>query len=135
LIEAFHHKRRRRLSVLNTRPEHDRLIEVLRSCGKPMICAFEATGDYHRPIAWRLIEASFEVRLVSSMALARTREALHNGWDKNDPRDAQVILHMLRIGATQRYHDPIRAGINDVQELSETHEPIAKAKTEIQHRI
>ena len=32
------------------------------------------------------------------MALARTREALHNGWDKNDPRDAQVILHMLRIG-------------------------------------
>ena len=38
------------------------------------------------------------------MALARTREAPHNGWDKNDPRDAQVILHMLRIGAaTQRY--------------------------------
>jgi hypothetical protein len=29
------------------------------------------------------------------MALARTREALHNGWDKNDPKDAQVILHML----------------------------------------
>jgi len=21
------------------------------------------------------------------MALARTREALHNGWDKNDPKD------------------------------------------------
>jgi transposase len=133
--EASHHKRRRRLSVLNTRAEHDRLIEVLRAYGKPVICAFEATGDYHRPIAWRLIEASFEVRLVSSMALARTREALHNGWDKNDPRDAQVILHMLRIGATQRYHDPIRAGINDVQELSKTHEAIAKAKTEIQHRI
>jgi hypothetical protein len=69
------------------------------------------------------------------MALARTREALHNGWDKNDPRDAQVILHMLRIGATQRYHDPLRAGINDVQELSKTHEAIAKAKTEIQHRM
>jgi transposase len=100
-----------------------------------VICAFEATGNYHRPIAWRLIEAGFDVRLVSSMALARTREALHNGWDKNDPRDAQVILHMLRIGATQRYHDPLRAGINDVQELSKTHEAIAKAKTEIQHRI
>ena len=35
----------------------------------------------------------------SITALARTREALHNGWDKNDPKDAQVILHMLRIGA------------------------------------
>ena len=103
--------------------------------GRPVICAFEATGNYHRPLAWRLIEAGFEVRLVSSMALARTREALHNGWDKNDPKDAQVILHMLRIGATQRYHDPLVAGINDVQELSKTHEAISRAKTEIQHRI
>jgi hypothetical protein len=75
------------------------------------------------------------VRLVSSLALARTREALHNSWDKNDPKDAQVILHMLRIQATQVYHDPLRAGINDVQELSKTHEAIARAKTEIQHRI
>jgi len=71
---------------------------------------------------------------VSSLALARTREALHNSWDKNDPKDAQVILHMLGIQATQRYHDPLRAGINDVQELSKTHEAIARAKTEIQHR-
>lgn len=49
--------------------------------------------------------------------------------------DAQVILHMLRIQATQVYHDPLRAGINDVQELSKTHEAIARAKTEIQHRM
>ncbi len=69
------------------------------------------------------------------MALARTREALHNGWDKNDPKDAQVILHMLQIGATQCYHDPLAAGINDAQELSKTHEAISRAKTEIQHRI
>jgi transposase len=135
LIEASHRNRRRRLSVLNTRAEHNRLIEVLRAYGKPVIWAFEAIGNHHRPIAWRLIEAGFDVRLVSSMALARPREALHNGWDKNDPRDAQIILHMLRIGATQRYHDPLRAGINDVQELSKAHEAVAKAKTEIQHRI
>ena len=42
---------------------------------------------------------------------------------------------MLKIQATQVYHDPLRAGINDVQELSKTHEAIARAKTEIQHRI
>lgn len=87
-----------------------------------MVCAFEATGNYHRPIVWRLAEAGFEVRLVSSLALARTREALNNSWDKNDPKDAQVMLHMLRIQATQVYHGPLRAGINDVQELSKTHE-------------
>jgi transposase len=135
LIEAPNHKRRRRLPVLNSRAEHDRLIELLQTYGRPVVCGFEATGNYHRPIAWRLAEAGFEVRLVSSLALARTREALHNSWDKNDPKDAQVILHMLRIQATQRYHDPLRAGINDVQELSKTHEAIARAKTEIQHRI
>ena len=39
---------------------------------------------------------------------------------------------MLRIGATQVYYDPLKAGINDVQELSKTQETIAKAKTEIQ---
>ena len=75
------------------------------------------------------------MRLISSLALARTREALHNGWDKNDPKDAQVILHMLRIGASQRYHDPLAAGINDIQEVSKTHEAISKAKTEVLHRI
>jgi transposase len=135
LIEVAGNASRRRLSVLNTRAEHDRFIALLRAYGMPVICAFEATGNYHRPLAWRLAEAGFEVRLVSSMAPARTREALHNGWDKNDPRDAQVILHMLRIGASQRFHDPFAVGINDVQELSKTHEAIAKAKTEIQHRL
>lgn len=135
LIEDSSHKRRRRLQILNNRSDHDRLIEVLQTYGRLVVCGFEATGNYHRPIAWRLAEAGFEVRLVSSLALARTREALHNSWDKNDPKDAQVILHMLRIQATQVYHDPLRAGINDVQELSKTHEAIARAKTEIQHRI
>jgi hypothetical protein len=60
---------------------------------------------------------------------------LHNGWDKNDPKDAQVILHMLRIGATQRYVDPLAAGINDLQELSKTHETISRMKTQTWHRI
>ena len=132
LIEIPGCQRRRRLTVLNNRVEHDRLITTLAAYDRRVVCAFEATGNYHRPLAWRLIEAGFETRLVSSMALARTREALHNGWDKNDPKDAQVILHMLRIGATQRFHDPLIAGINDVQELSKTHEAISKAKTEIQ---
>lgn len=42
----------------------------------------------------------------------------------------RVILHMLRIGATQRYVDPLAAGINDLQEMSKTHEAISKAKTQ-----
>ena len=127
--------RRRRLTVLNTRAEHDRLVEILRGYAAPVVVGFEATGDYHRTLAWRLADAGFQMRLISSVALARTREALHNGWDKNDPKDAQVILHMLGIGLVQRYNDPLIADINDVQELSKTHDAIARMKTETLHRI
>jgi transposase len=135
LIEFPGKMRRRRLVVPNTKAEHDRLVDLLHSFGQPVVARFEATGNYHRPLAFRLLEAGVTLRLVSSVALARTREALHNGWDKNDPKDAQVILHMLKIGATQTYLDPIRAGINDIQELSKTHEIVSKAKTELWHRL
>ncbi|MFT5870748.1 MAG: hypothetical protein ACI8TF_002876 [Paracoccaceae bacterium] len=60
------------------------------------------------------------------MALARTREALNNSWDKNDTKDAQVILHMMEIGNEQFYHDPLMSGTNDLQERS---------KTELWHRV
>ena len=42
---------------------------------------------------------------------------------------------MLRIGAAKPYHDPLAHGINDIQELSMTHEVVSKAKTEALHRI
>ena len=85
-----------------------------------MIAGFEATGNYHRPLAYRLLAAGVSLRLVSSVALARTREALHNSWDKNEPKDAQVILHMLRIGATQVYFDPRRRGARLSSETTPT---------------
>ena len=103
------HQRRRRLTILSTRADHDRLVETLTALRRPVVIGFEPTGNYHRSLAHRLIAAGFEARLISSMALARTREALHNGWDKNDPKDAQVILHMLRIGASTVYSDPVRS--------------------------
>jgi transposase len=84
LIETPGISRPHRLVVLNTRVEHDRFIDRLSHIGRPVIVGFEATGNYHRPLAYRLLKAGFELRLVSSVALARTREALHNGWDKND---------------------------------------------------
>jgi len=135
LIDPGPGMRRRRLTVLNTRAEHDRLVATLAGLGKPVIVGFEPTGNYHRGLVHRLIAAGFEARLISSMALARTREALHNGWDKNDPKDAQVILHMLRIGASTVYSDPGYGRLNDLQELSKTHDMVSRAKTELWHRL
>lgn len=135
LIERPDKNRRQRLKILNASNDMDRLVRHLQDLARPVQVGFEPTGNYHRPLAWRLLKAGFELRLISSVALARTREALHNGWDKNDPKDAQVILYMLRTDNTQQYTDPLEHGINDWQELSKTHEVISKAKTEAMHRL
>jgi transposase len=90
LIEVPGKKRRRRLTIQSTRGNYDRLTTLLTDYRRPIRIAFEATGNYHRVLAHHLGQAGFELKLVSSVALARTREALINSWDKNDPKDAQV---------------------------------------------
>ncbi|MBG6146083.1 transposase [Labrenzia sp. EL_142] len=128
-------KRRRRLTIMNTLEDFERLAGFIAGYQMPVRIGFEATGNYHRPLAYHLGQVGFDLRLVSSVALARTREALHNSWDKNDPKDAQVILHMLEIGAVQFFHDPLVNGTADIQELSKTHEIVSRSKTELWHRI
>ena len=111
-------KRRRRLTVLNQMEDFQRLITSLARYGRPVRAAFEATGNDHRALAYHLATAGFEVKRVSSVALARNREALHNSWDKRDPKDAQVILHRIEIGNEQFCQGPLVRGTNDIQELS-----------------
>lgn len=98
LIERQQGGRRRRMTAMATKEDDDGFAEQLAAIGCPIVVRFEATGNYHRILAHRLLTAGFERRLITSVALARTREALDNGWDKNDSKDAQVILHMLSIG-------------------------------------
>lgn len=135
LISIPGKKRRRRLTITNTLEDFQRLATSLASYELPVRIGFEATGNYHRALAHHLGQAGFDLKLVSSVGLARTREALHNSWDKNDPKDAQVILHMLEIGAVQFFHDPLVTGTADIQEMSKTHEIVSRSKTELWHRI
>lgn len=67
------------MTVLATKADYDGLAEQLAAISRPVVVGFEATGNYHRALAHRLLTAGFELRLISSVALARTREALHNG--------------------------------------------------------
>jgi hypothetical protein len=69
------------------------------------------------------------------MVLTRTREAIHNSWDKNDPKDAQVIWHSLKTRLGQIWHDPLTNGINDSQDLSKTHHQITLARTRVWHSL
>jgi transposase len=127
--------RRRRMTVRNQRADFQHLADYLRSLGAECLIALEPTADYHRCLAYFLFSQGFELRLASSLSVARTREALHNSWDKNDPKDAQVILHLLRNRNTQRFYDPVIEGTNDLQELSKTHHQVSLRKTRLQHSL
>src|SRR3546814_12644675 len=112
-----------------TKADYDRLADELTAIGRPVIVGFEATGNYHRTLAHRLLTAGFELRLISSVALARTREALHHCWDKNHSKDAPDTLHMLRIGANHPYVDTLPSGLNALPKMSHTHATISTRKT------
>jgi transposase len=121
--------------VANTREEHMSLCCFLASHQLPVTIALEPTADFHRPIAFVLADAGFNVHLASSLACARVREALYNSWDKHDRKDARVILHLLEQGMTRPFHDPLRAGYLDVQELSNTYHQIAQARSRCLHSL
>lgn len=124
LIEPSGGGRRRHFSDRQHSGRLPRPGRVPAPARRTTVVGFEATGNYHRAIALFLYQQGFELRLIPTLALARTREALRNSWDKNDPKDAKVILHLLRTGVSQTWHDPLLNGTNDAQELSKTHHQI-----------
>jgi len=70
--------RRRAVRVANSAHEIERLVSDLRRLTAPCQIAFEPTGDYHRAVMHRLGQAGFHLRQVSSLAVARMRDALFN---------------------------------------------------------
>jgi transposase len=126
---------RHRFKMANAAEDFDRLTAFLDRLGGRVRVALEPTGDYHRAIAHRLATSGAEVVSVSSVAQSRFREAMFNSWDKNDPKDAAVILEMLKQGRVQRYIDPMLAGHHDLQELSKTYYQVSRARTKVQHSI
>lgn len=127
--------KRKKMIVRNQHSDFRQLAVYLHSLKGTCQIALEPTADYHRCLAYFLKTQGFEVRQVSSIAVSRTREALHNSWDKNDPKDAQVILHLLRNGNTQRFYDPVVEQTNDLEELSKTHFQVSLRKTRLQHSL
>jgi transposase len=126
---------RHRFKMMNTADDFDRLIGFIRGLGGPARAGLEPTGDYHRALAHRLALAGIEVVSISSVAQCRFREAMFNSWDKNDPKDASVILEMLKQGMVQTYVDPMIAGHHDLQELSKTYYQVSRARSRLLHSI
>lgn len=128
-------EQRKKFRIGNHKADFDRFGAYLSGLGMPCHIAFEATGNYHRPLASFLHNQGFKLYLVSSIATARTREALYSTWDKNDAKDARIILHLLKTGATQIYHDPLIHNYNDLQEIANTYQQVSLRKTRLLHSI
>ncbi|WP_046077959.1 IS110 family transposase [Halomonas sp. HG01] len=123
------------LKMPNTRAGHDDLIRFLQQQKAPVLAVLEPTADFHRPLAYRLAHAGIPVHLASSLAGARVREALYTSWDKHDRKDARVLMYLLTQGMTHPFHDPLREGYFDLQEISNTYQQIARARTRCQHSL
>lgn len=121
--------------VANTRVDHDRLILLLNNQGVQCEVALQPTGNYHRPLAHRVLIGGFEVYLVSSVSAALFRKATFNSWDNNDPKDTVVILELLKQGKVLRYYDPVTEGVHDLQEISKTYTQVTLARTRLQHSV
>ena len=127
--------KRHKFRMANNSAGHERLVNAIRDLPQPCRIGFEATGNYHRTLAFRLITVGFDVCLISSVSAARYREVMFNSWDKNDPKDALVLLQLLKQGMVQQYVDPLVAGHHDLQELSKTYYQLTLARTRLQHAI
>ena len=66
---------------------------------------------------------------------ARARELLFKTWDKNNRKDAQVILYLMRQNMMKPFYDPLVEGTMDIQELSNTYHQISLARTRCQHSL
>lgn len=126
---------RRSFKFANQAADHDQFVEYLKALDGPVCVGLEPTGDFHRNIAYRLLTEGFQVVSISSLALARFREARFGTWDKNDPKDAQVMLAMMAQGMVQVYWDPLYSGSHDWQELSNTYFQVTLARTRLQHSL
>src|SRR5262245_39866733 len=117
-----------RFRMANSAEDYGRLVAFLHTLPGPVRVALEPTGNFHRTLAFRLLSEGISVVSVSSVAGARYREAMFNSRDKNDPKDATVILQLLKQGLVQHYHEPLLAGHHDLQELAKTYRQVTLAR-------
>lgn len=53
---------------------------------------------------------------------------LFKAWDKNDRKDASVIMYLLEQGLSSLFYDPLANGIIDIQEISNTYHQVTLAR-------
>lgn len=121
--------------IPNSLEGYERLLTKANCPPENIAVGFEPTADYHRNIAYWLSAQGAGCYLVSSLSCARAREMIFKSWDKHDRKDSHVILYLMQQGMMNPFHDPLLAGIMDIQELSNTYHQISLARTRCQHSL
>jgi hypothetical protein len=96
LIEATAPARRRHFRLANSLEDFERLADYLRRLDAPAVIGFEATGNYHRSLAHFLHRQGFALRLIPTLALARTPEAMHYADFRIMPRCSRQPSQVMR---------------------------------------
>jgi len=127
--------KRKAIKIENNLSGYQKLLDAA-DCSTDMIqVAFEPTADYHRNIAFWFHQKGADCYLVSSLMCARAREMLFKTWDKNDRKDARVILHLMEQKLVRLFHDPLVNHYMDIQELSNTYHQISLARSRTLHSL
>lgn len=122
------------MKISNTLDDYSRLLATVGS-GYSIIAGFEPTADYHRNIAYWLSQQGANCQLVFSLASARARDMMFNSWDKNDRKDANVIMYLLCHRLGKPFYDPLINNTMDIQELSNTYYQISLARSRCYHSL
>ena len=101
----------RRLVFDNTREGFEKLLvhtEALKVQHglSQVVFGLEPTANYHKPLGEYLIRASYQVVLVSGVAVKRNRELLDGRWDKHDTKDAANVADLVSQGKCLFYEYP-----------------------------
>ncbi|WP_434983518.1 IS110 family transposase [Vreelandella zhaodongensis] len=119
----------------NTLVGYQNLIHAAEAPAEDILVAFEPTADFHRNIAYWLRSQGVLCHMVSSLACARAREMLFKSWDKNDKKDARVIMYLMQQDMMQPFYDPLVNEMLDIQELANTYYQISLARSRCQHSL
>lgn len=96
-----------RVGVENTRAGFENLrerVEGLRKQeGLGVVCAFESSGGYQKPLGDFLLRSGYAVVQVSGVVANRNRQTMGGSWLKTDVRDARNLVDLLRQGKIMRY--------------------------------
>ena len=99
-----------------------------------VVFGLEPTGNYHKPLAYHLIENGCHLVLVTGKAVKDNRRQLDGRWDKNDTKDAANVADLVSRGRCL-YYDAGSAQINQLRDLLSLRRRLKKQEHSLRMRI